>query len=397
MACPGSVRLSLGMPNESSAYAAEGTAAHALGEHCLKHGHAADRLLGQWIWLRGGEHGVLCAENPHNDVAVGDFVFPVDDDMSDAVQVYLDTVRQAYLPGDVLAIEQRFDLSAVYPGLFGTNDASIYRPGTGELLVFDYKHGRGVPVEPESNPQLLYYALGAVTSEDGRALTTVTVTIVQPRCPHPNGPVRSWSVDAMDLIEWSADLVAAAKATEAPDAPLVPGGLQCRFCQASPICPALRSKVHETAMADFAEDGTPVLSEPNTFGPDSLASLLAEVELIEGWCQRVREFAHHEAEAGRTPTGYKLVPTRPQRKFKNEEETLAFLKEKGVENNDLYSDPKVKSVAQTEAALKKYGYKPKDAKALIAHLVESVSNGSVLAPLDDPRKAVKPEAVKDFE
>ena len=107
MTCPGSVRLSEGMPNESSVYAAEGSAAHALGEHCLIHGYAADRFLGQWIWLKGKE-AVFCGDLPAT-IGGGDFVFPVDDDMTDAVQVYLDAVRRAYQPGDVMAIEQRFD------------------------------------------------------------------------------------------------------------------------------------------------------------------------------------------------------------------------------------------------------------------------------------------------
>lgn len=39
MACPGSVRLSAGLPDESSPFAEEGTKAHELAEICLKQGY----------------------------------------------------------------------------------------------------------------------------------------------------------------------------------------------------------------------------------------------------------------------------------------------------------------------------------------------------------------------
>src|SRR3546814_3679222 len=54
----------------------------------------------------------------------------VDEEMVEAVQVFLDTIRRDYKPGEVLVVEQRFDLSSWYPGLFGTCDAVLYRPST---------------------------------------------------------------------------------------------------------------------------------------------------------------------------------------------------------------------------------------------------------------------------
>src|SRR3546814_5131839 len=97
----------------------------------------------------------------------------VDEEMVEAVQVFLDTIRRDYKPGDVLVVEQRFDLSSWYPGLFGTCDAVLYRPSTGELRVYDLKYGRGVPVEVERNRQELYYGLGATMADPGRLVNTV--------------------------------------------------------------------------------------------------------------------------------------------------------------------------------------------------------------------------------
>lgn len=49
MVCPGSERLSQGMPDGSSKYAIEGTAAHALAEQCLLSGLDPLDFVGQDI------------------------------------------------------------------------------------------------------------------------------------------------------------------------------------------------------------------------------------------------------------------------------------------------------------------------------------------------------------
>src|SRR3546814_1945725 len=100
--CPGSIRASEGMPNTSSVFAREGTAAHALAEHCLSHGFDTGRFLDWGIAVDG-----TLVDRP-NDTS--DLVM-VDEEMVEAVQVFLDTIRRDYKPGDVLVVEQRFDLS----------------------------------------------------------------------------------------------------------------------------------------------------------------------------------------------------------------------------------------------------------------------------------------------
>src|SRR3546814_12393025 len=129
----------------------------------------------------------------------------VDEEMVEVVQVFLDTIRRDYKPGDVLVVEQRFDLSSWYPGLFGTCDAVLYRPSTGELRVYDLKYGRGVPVEVERNSQELYYGLGATMEEPGPLVNTVELVIVQPRSPHSTVPLRRWDNPAMELHRWTGE------------------------------------------------------------------------------------------------------------------------------------------------------------------------------------------------
>lgn len=75
LACPGSVRLTKDLPDQSSPYAALGSAAHDLCEKCLLDGSDAVSHMGEYISAKGEE-------------------FQVDAEMADAVQVYLDYVRE---------------------------------------------------------------------------------------------------------------------------------------------------------------------------------------------------------------------------------------------------------------------------------------------------------------
>ena len=58
----------------------------------------------------------------------------------------------------LIMIEQRLDFSKWVPGGFGTGDCLIVADDT--LTVIDYKHGLGVLVDAEKNPQMMCYATG---------------------------------------------------------------------------------------------------------------------------------------------------------------------------------------------------------------------------------------------
>lgn len=346
-ACPGSVRLSAGMPNTSSAYAQEGTDAHE---------KAADLLKG--VPLPG-----------------------CDPEMREAIDVYVNAVKDHCVPGATLLVEHRFDLSAVFPGCFGTCDAVVYNPHNRVLYVFDYKHGAGIPVEVKANPQLRYYALGAlVTLPDFKPRKAVMV-IVQPRCNHPDGPIREDEIDALDLLDFRADLVAYAKETERADAPLNPGD-HCRFCPGAAVCPALHAKAQTVAKLEF--------SPATAYDPAALRTALDSREVVKAWLKALDEFAYHEAEAGRCPPGYKLVAKRATRKHKNEADSVEYLQDAGFAPSQIY-ERSLKSPAQIEALFPEKGV-PEG----LAVLFESVSSGHTLVPNSDKRPAVKPNAADEF-
>jgi hypothetical protein len=236
-----------------------------------------------------------------------------------------------------------------------------------------------VPVEVKDNPQLLYYATGAALAYHNRQVKKIRVVVVQPRCHHPDGPIRSAEYEPADLMDFIALLRERAAETEKPDAALNPGAW-CRFCLAAPTCPALQQMALETAKLDH-EDAS----------ADDLADALGKVDVIETWCKRVREEGIRRARAGSPPTGYKLVATRATRKWKDENKAGAVLcADLGYDQACVY-ETKIRSPAQVEKLLGK-----KTLGKVLLDLVETKSSGVTLVTLDDPRPPVTASVEDDF-
>lgn len=366
MACPGSVRLSVGIENTTSIFAAEGTAAHELCEKCLRSDFKEAALF------------------IGDEIVVGNHTFEVDEEMSEAVQVYVDCIKADYnrADGDILLIEHRFDLSSVHPGMFGTGDAGIYNLKSKTLRVIDYKHGKGHAVEVEDNPQLAYYGLGMINvpSLKGIAINQVELVIVQPRAAHRDGPVRRWMTDPVSLMDFEADLRAAAIATEDPDAPLF-AGEHCKFCPAAGICPALRKVAIDDAQAEFVDVIAPDLTG------EQLAHLADRMDLIEDGIRAIRSEMFSRAQGGVKIPGWKLVAKRAVRKWGGDHEVvkgrLAFQFELSP---DQIVETKLRSPAQIEKLL------PKHERDALKELVVAESSGVTLARETDRRAEAAPKA-----
>lgn len=363
--CPASVRLSEGIQSKSSSYAEEGTRAHEV---------AAIRLqTGGW---------------PHADVT---------EEMLEAVRIYIGYIEDLKSRAAMydlkweLMVEQRLDLSSVHPLMFGTADAVFYTPETKHLEVIDYKHGAGIPVDVKENLQLQYYGLGALLKLN-RPVEKVTLTIVQPRCNHPDGPVRSWEMHAFDMLDLAANLKAYADKTEDPKAAIVPGDW-CRFCPAAAVCPKLAQTAQEAARDQFKE--IQVLPDANGNRPigysaGDLAVTLTKLDMIEDWAKSVREFAYSMAMRGDTIPGFKLVAKQARRKWHTYvgAETLA---EKFGGSTLRFTETELRSPADVEKLL------DKEQKKELNSFLEKVSSGLALVPETDKRPAANlRDAKSDF-
>lgn len=358
MACPGSVRLSRGIPNVETEYAREGTAAHALAELALRRG--VDAFMWEGLTLEGVE---------------------VTEDMANAVQVFVDYCNLLKDMADVVWTEHRFSLAALNPPgpMFGTADFCAYDPRLRELEVVDFKYGQGVVVEAAGNRQLKYYALGAALSlGNERPIETVRMTIVQPRAAHPAGVVRSEQIGILDLLAFASELLEAARATLADDAPLSPGH-HCRFCPAAAICPAQHAQAQAIAQVEFAEMPLDRPPAPETLPLPVLADILEKLPILEDWAKQVRAHVTASLERGDAVPGFKLVPKRATRRWASQEQARTWLLDAGWKDEEILKLD-LRSPAQIEKLVGK--------KQLPGEFVESKSSGYTLAREEDPRPAV---------
>ena len=358
--CAGSARLADECGDSGSRVAAEGTAAHALAQHCLTFEGEPRQCLGK-------------------SIAVGEYLFVVDEDMADAVTVYTDYLRGMQVDWRSIEVDLSPPLQKLHRDFGGMADCvqgyrRLMYDDNGECYahlrfveVVDYKHGAGVFVSAHDNPQLKYYALGALLWL-GQPVDVVRITIVQPRIDSEDGVIRSFDFDAVDLVDFSADLVEAAKLTESSTAPLVPGE-HCKssFCPVRATCPALQESEKEIMKAEF----NPIVGALDN---DQLGHVLLRLPEVEARCTALRELGYKRAMAGEVPTGMKIIDKRAIRKYKDQEEA-----ERALAPVSEVWDSKLKTPAQVEKTLGKKRY-----KEYVAPLVEKKSSGYNLVPEDHP-------------
>lgn len=384
LACPGSVRISESLARVSTSYADEGSAAHYLGEVCLKGDLDASKFRGCSIFLGPKPSLVEPSNVALIERVTGGWLphFEVGAEMISGVNLYCETVRADREPGDVLDVEVRFHIPQLHPKLFGTADARLYRPSTRALRVYDLKYGAGIQVEVEENEQEIGYALGAVYEKPTMRVRDVEVIIVQPRAAHVDGPVRRWQTDAVELLDWAETFREGAARTDEPDAPLVPGE-HCRFCPGAAVCPAL-NEMAQIAVVDTYKAGG--------YDPEMLADSLDRARALKHWLKSVEQFALNEANLGRTPPRHKLVNKRAIRAWMDEQEATRMLLGDGITEAEIIQPAKLKSPAGIEDVIGRKRFAD-----LVAEHVSAVSSGVTLAPETDNRPAVYRNTALDFQ
>jgi hypothetical protein len=255
--CAPSARLEQTFADRETQAAAEGSAAHALAEHKLR------RAL------------KLQTKRP---------VSAYDSDEMDAyTDGYVQFVWRRWPRRGRNArtlsflIEQKLDFSRWVPEGFGTGDALIVADDT--LHILDLKYGQGVLVEAERNPQMMLYALGALT-----ALAASTISddpdddLSAPQGEHlrlddPRERAHRWAEDTLKPL--------AALAYEGR-AKYRPGGW-CLFCRAAVRCRARAEANLELAKYEFAVP--PLLSDAE------IGNLLGRLDSLIQWADELKAYA----------------------------------------------------------------------------------------------------------
>lgn len=344
--CPPSVRLTEKLEDKVSTYALEGTDAHELCAYLVETAlgrKARDPTENLKFYNEEMQH---CAEEYRNYV------------------VEQIEIAKRYSRDPTVLVEQRLDFSKWVPEGFGTGDCIIVADGL--LQIIDYKHGLGVLVDADHNPQMMCYALGALEMfEDLYSFDKVTMTIFQPR----KNNVSTFEMDKEKLLYW-------AETELSPKAELafrgegeMKSGKHCQFCKIKSICHKRAEDNLELAKMEFAD--------PATLSNKDISEILPKIELLITWANDVRNHALNLATNGHTIPGYKLVEGRSIRKFSDENKVIQTVTAAGF-------DPYEKKLLNITGMTKLLGKQAFN--ELLGNLIIKPNGKPTLVPIDDNRQ-----------
>ena len=369
--CPGRVKLSENLPDHTSFAAAQGTVAHAICEKALK----KESLKGY---------------KPGDTVAQDGYDIPIDRDMHDTVAVYtefINDIRGAYSHLSTKeVIEGEISLDHVgLPEIYGTVDHALSIPFD-TLYVTDYKHGTGVLVSPENNPQVMTYALG-VAGDLLHTYNKVVLSIVQPRA-RTGDKIKTWTTTPLEIEAFLTDtLKPAVKTALSGNAHLTPGEKQCQWCKAVSICPEVAKQSMLTAQEDFKTFAEINPTNPDSFTIDQLAQVYKQLPLFKKWIKAVEGRVFGELATGNKIAGFKIVKGRRSRSWQDSAKAEQFLQDT---LQDKAFEKKLLSPAKAEKLLDKQG--KKEVKKLIL-----VSDGKPSIVKDSDKRAAVSIAADDFK
>ena len=218
---------------DPSEYAQEGTDAHTLCEYKLR------TLL-----------GMDAADPTENLDSYNAEMEECADNYAAYVLELLASTKET-CPDPVVLVEQRVDFSRHVENGFGTADCIVIADGA--MNVVDYKHGKGVEVSAENNPQMMLYALGALEIFDCiYDIDEIRLTIFQPRL----GNISVGGMNKAALLEWAdGELKERAKLAYEGGGEYACGEW-CRFCRAKAVCRNGTEENLKMARYDFAPADT---------------------------------------------------------------------------------------------------------------------------------------------
>lgn len=354
--CPPSVRLSEGYMDKASVFAMEGTSAHELCEYKLR------SALG------------MEAENPTENL---DFYNTEMEECAEGYATYiLELVEKAKetCSDPVVMVEQRVDFSRYVPEGFGTADCIIIADET--LNIVDYKHGKGVEVSAEDNPQMKLYALGALELFDCLYdISKVQMTIFQPRLSN----VSVFVMNKADLLNWANDELTAKAELAFEGKGELRCGEWCKFCKAKANCKE-RARVNmEMAQYEFRKSS--LLTD------EEVVKILSRIDELTSWASDVKNFALEQAVRGKQWPGWKVVEGRSNRKYTDEGTVAQVVKNAGYNPYD----EKIMGITNMTKMLGKEKF-----NELLGDFVERPQGKPTLVPEDDNRPEMN-TAKEDFK
>lgn len=322
-----------------------------------------------------------------------------DDEMLSTAATYVEHLTEhamRFEHAPYVALEVQVDITDYAPEAFGTCDCIMI--GGDELIITDYKHGKGVPVSAQDNPQMLLYALGALKLYRpiyGDMIRRVSTYIDQPRLDRYDGA----SMTVEELLAWGESIKPKAAAAFMGTGEFAPGEW-CRFCRAKAKCRARANQ--NTALEDFKDciplgRSIPMQTEYDATGfkpsncltDEEIGALLVRAEGLVAWYNDLKEYALVACLNGKTIPGWKAVEGRSTRAWTDQDAALEALMAGGVEEAIIY-DRVPKTLAQLEKVIGKQRF-----GELVGDMITKSPGKPALAAESDKRPAYN-GAAADF-
>lgn len=298
------------------------------------------------------------------------------DKTSDLYVEHLTEKAMQYNSVPAVAAEVKVDFSAYVPEGFGTCDCVMI--GGDTLHITDYKHGKGVPVSAENNPQMRLYALGALSRYApiyGDSIKHICMTIDQPRIQDAPS---SETITTEELKAWGESIKPVAQMAFSGLGAFQPGE-HCRFCRGKAQCRA-RADQH-TALEEFKDCALPGQEKEGgkVLTNTEIGSLLMRGEQLVAWYKDLEAYALKAILDGETIPGWKAVAGRSVRSFTDTDAAVSAVIAAGYDEALVY-DRKPKTLAELEKLMGKKEF----AEKLGSYVVKLLGKPT-LAPLSDKR------------
>ena len=318
IACPAWLGLSADMPKQTtSSFAEIGSMLHDCMERILIQGNTPDDYLGH----KYGEYEV-------NAEHIISKLHPAHDGFK---QLCKDYKLEEYEAETTMERSSEIGGTADFIGI-----------GKNVVVVGDWKFGDGIAVSPDHSAQGLFYAMLARDDMpdlfDGRS--RLVIAIIQPS-NRGEPTVKTWETNIAYLDCFEAEFMNAVEETK-KETVKPKTGEHCKWCPATPICPAKTGLVLQAQRLNATQKST-------------VSEALSVAAELDAWIKDVRAFAHDQMELGVKFKGWKLVQKRAYTKWHDEESAMDIARKAKKLTIDECSTTTMLSPAKLKTLCKKKG------------------------------------------
>lgn len=358
--CTMSVPLNEQYPDTTSEFAEEGTTAHEVAEY------EVEKLFG----ITRTEEAPV----------------PLDEDMARHAVDYANYIHELTTSADdTILVEQKvklfatMDQTALSTLCFGTADCLLLTDDETSLHVVDYKYGKGVEVSAVMNPQLMLYAIMAL-STIGKArqvnVENIHLHIYQPRI----GNISTWSLTKRELMDFYIDAVAVAIQSILNEDYYMQAGDHCRWCKHRPSCKMYKMTYFDKVLAEMR-------MEANSLTKAEIGAVLKVKDDLVKWLTDLQDKVTNDILAGEVYDGFRVVEGRSVRQIVDKEGATLYLRSQGYKEQEIFKPLELQNIT---ALTKLMGKKTFDTE--MAKFITKPQGKPTLVPADDKRPDFVDEA-----